>query len=53
MWRPEYVATEKSEAVKAAEARITAEERAMTQDEREARYQRLAAKADASHIYRR
>lgn len=50
MWQRGEV---KSQAVKDAEARITAEEEAMTAEEREARYQRLAARTDQRSIYRR
>lgn len=42
---------EKSQAVKDAEARITAEEEAMTAEEREARYQRLARKLEARSLF--
>ena len=42
---------EKSQAVKDAEARITAEELAMSAEEKEARYRRLERRSEAKSLY--
>lgn len=51
MWKGEKIHVEKSQAVKDAEARITAEEQAMTKEEREARFQRITATQETKSPY--
>ena len=53
MWAKEVERTEKPQCVVDAEARITAEEAAMTKEEKDARFRRATVELDSGRVFRR